>query len=155
MVYHVSQSTTYLSISRANSLLFQSDFLIAGNFPSKESAIYNHLLLMCFQHFSCHFSFVSKWEGDKTFPSRQGWPLLAHSKAGTLKTRRRESISPSSNSLFFIQSNISRFFFMHWWCILIEDISEDWSVPNVTFFMYYQWVLEFNSLYNFEMKTLL
>lgn len=35
MVYHVSQSTTYSSISRANSLLFQADFLIAGNFPSK------------------------------------------------------------------------------------------------------------------------
>lgn len=48
------------SFSRLNSLLFQFDFLITGNFPLKEISIYGHLLLMGFSSLFLSLFYVFK-----------------------------------------------------------------------------------------------
>lgn len=61
-------ATHFSSLSKFNSLLFQFNFHITGNFPLKEISIYGHLLLMCFLSLFLLPFYVFKMKWGQSLP---------------------------------------------------------------------------------------
>lgn len=102
LVHCVPKSAAHSSTpSRFNSLLFQLDFLITGNFPLKEISTYAYLLLMCFSSLFLSLCFIVKMKQGQSLPFLTRTTLAMLSKIVIPKTRRMEYISHWQWCLFF------------------------------------------------------